>query len=45
MDLIINEIALVRNAYLGIMKGLDQKSYMLGHVTKLRVVGMEDASI
>lgn len=45
MELIINEIALIRNAYLGIMKGLDQKSYMLGHITKLRVVGMEDASI
>lgn len=42
---IINEVALVRNKYLGIIKGLEQKSYMIGHIVRLRVVGMEDAHI
>lgn len=44
MELLCNEIALLRNRYLGIMKGLDQKSYMLGHMTKLKCAGMEDYS-
>jgi hypothetical protein len=40
---IINEVALLRNKYLGITKSLEMKSYMLGHITKLRVAGMNDA--
>jgi hypothetical protein len=27
------------------MKGLESKNFMLGHVTRLRTAGMEDASI
>lgn len=42
---LINEVALVRNQFVGITKGLDQKSYMLGHVVKLRQVGIEDATL
>jgi hypothetical protein len=45
MELIINEVALLRNRWLGIMKGLDQKSFMIGHITRLRTAGMEDVSV
>jgi|TARA_B100002019_G_scaffold288405_1_gene301973 hypothetical protein len=42
---IINEFALMRNKWLGITKGLDQKQWQLTNITKLRVAGMEDASV
>jgi hypothetical protein len=45
MEKIINEFALMRNKWLGITKGLDQKQWQLTNITKLRVAGMEDASI
>lgn len=45
MQLLINEIALLRNKYLSIMKALDQKSFMVGHITKLRCAGLDDASV
>jgi hypothetical protein len=35
----------MRNKWLGILKGLDSKNYMLGHVVKLRTAGMEDIVI
>jgi len=41
-EILINEIALLRNRWLGIMKGLDTKQWQLGHITKLRTAGMED---
>jgi len=41
-ETLINEVALLRNRFLGVMKGLDQKSYMLGHLVKLKCAGMED---
>jgi len=44
-SLIINEVALLRNKYLGITKGMETKNFMLGHITKLRVAGLDDASI
>jgi hypothetical protein len=44
-ETIINEVALLRNKWLGIMKGLESKNFMLGHVTRLRTAGMEDASV
>jgi hypothetical protein len=44
-ETIINEVALIRNRWLGVMKGLDSKNFMLGHITRLRTAGMEDASI
>jgi hypothetical protein len=40
---VINEVALVRNKYLGIMKGFDAKSYSLGNITRLRIAGMNDS--
>lgn len=44
-ETIINEVALVRNKWLGLMKGLESKNFMLGHVTRLRTAGMEDITI
>ena len=42
METIINEVALVRNKWLGVMKGIESKNFMLGHVVRLRTAGMED---
>ncbi len=42
---IINEFALLRNKWLGIIKALDQKQWHLSNIIKLRVAGMEDATI
>lgn len=44
-ETIINEVALLRNKWLGIMKGLDTKQWQLGHIVRLRTAGMEDVSI
>ena len=44
-ETIINEVALVRNKWLGIMKALESKNFQLGHITRLRVAGMEDITI
>ena len=44
-ETIINEVALLRNRWLGIMKGLDSKSWMSGHIVRLRTAGMEDIQL
>lgn len=44
-ETIINEVALLRNKYLGILKGLDSKQWMSGHIVKLRTAGMEDITL
>lgn len=44
-ETIINEVALIRNKWLGIMKALESKNFQLGHITRLRVAGMEDISL
>jgi hypothetical protein len=44
-ETIINEVAFLRNRWLGIMKGLDSKSWMSGHVVRLRTAGMEDIQV
>ena len=44
-ETIINEVALLRNKWLGIMKGLDSKQWMTGHVVRLRTAGMEDVAV
>lgn len=44
-ETIINEVALLRNRWLGIMKGLDSKQWMSGHIVRLRVAGMEDVQV
>ena len=42
---IINEFALIRNRWLGVLKGLDQKQWQITNIVKLRVAGMEDATL
>lgn len=44
-ETIINEVALLRNKWLGVMKGLESKNFMLGHVVRLRTAGMEDVVV
>lgn len=39
---LVNEVALMRNQYLGIMKGLDIKQWQITNIVKLRTAGMED---
>lgn len=41
--LLVNRVALVRNQFLAVHKGLEQKSWMIGHITKLRCAGLDDA--
>lgn len=45
LTLLINEVALLRNKFLGISKGFEAKNWMLGHITKLRVAGLDDATV
>ena len=44
-ETIINEVALLRNKWLGIMKGLETKQWQMGHIVRLRTAGMEDISV
>ncbi len=44
-ETIINDVALLRNKWLGVMKGLDSKNFMLGHIVRLRSAGMEDITV
>jgi hypothetical protein len=45
IEIRINEVSLIRNKYLGIMKAIDVKAWQLGHITKLRASGLDDATI
>ena len=42
---LINEFALIRNKWLGVTKALDQKSFAMNNIIKLRCAGLEDATI
>lgn len=42
---LVNEVALMRNKWLGIIKALDTKQFQVSNVTKLRVAGLDDAMI
>ena len=44
-ETIINSVAFLRNQYLGLIKGLESKNFMLGHVVRLRAAGMEDITL
>ena len=44
-ETLINEVALLRNKWLGIMKGLEAKQWQMGHIVRLRTAGMEDIRI
>jgi hypothetical protein len=44
-ETIINEVALLRNQWLGVMKSLESKNFMLGHLVRLKSAGMEDYNV
>jgi hypothetical protein len=45
MEKIINEFAMLRNQWLGIVKGLDIKQWQLSNIIKLRSAGLEDITL
>ena len=45
MEVLVNEVALLRNKWLGVMKGLEAKQWQMGHIVRLRTAGMEDITI
>lgn len=45
MEKIINEFAMLRNQWLGIIKALDIKQWQLSNIIKLRTAGLEDITI
>jgi hypothetical protein len=45
MEKIINEFAMLRNQWLGIVKSLDIKQWQLSNIIKLRTAGLEDITI
>lgn len=45
MEKIINEFAMLRNQWLGIIKGLDIKQWQISNIIKLRAAGLEDISL
>ena len=44
-EVLVNEVALLRNKWLGVMKGLEAKQWQVGHIVRLRTAGMEDITI
>lgn len=42
MESIINEVALLRNRYLSIIKALEVKQWQLGNIIKLKIAGFDD---
>ena len=44
-ETLINEVALLRNRWLGILKGLEAKQWQMGHIVRLRTAGMEDITL
>jgi len=42
---VINEFALMRNKWLGILKALDSKGFSINNIIKLRSAGIEDATL
>lgn len=44
-ECLLNEIALIRNKYLSVIKAYESKNFMLGHLVRLKTAGMEDFSM
>jgi len=42
---LVNEVALLRNKYLGIIKALEIKGFQLNNIIRLRAVGMNDSEL
>ncbi len=45
LAMLINQIAMLRNKYLGVTKGIEYLHFQLGNIIKLRTAGIEDASL
>jgi len=45
MEKVVNEFAMLRNQWLGIIKGLDIKGFQINNIIKLRVAGLEDITL
>lgn len=45
MEKIVNEFAMIRNQWLGIIKSLDIKGFQINNIIKLRVAGLEDITL
>ena len=45
MAQLVNEFALLRNKFLGLMKALDSKQFQINNIVKLRVAGLDDAEL
>lgn len=45
MEKVINEFAMLRNQWLGIIKSLDIKQWQISNIIKLRTAGLEDISL
>jgi hypothetical protein len=45
MNTLICEVALIRNKYLGLMKGFEAKSWQINNIVKLRSIGIEDVKL
>ncbi len=44
-EVLINEVALVRNRFLGILKGIDNKQWQLSNLVRLRTAGLENIEV
>ena len=42
---VVNEFALLRNKYLGLMKAIDAKQFQINNIVKVRVAGLDDAEL
>lgn len=45
LSMLVNEVALLRNKFLSVSKGLDAKNYMMSNIVRLKVAGLDDASV
>jgi len=44
-QLLVNEIALIRNKFMGIIKALEVKGFQLSNIVKLRSAGLDDINL
>tara|TARA_B100000963_G_C22565608_1_gene643528 strand:- start:168 stop:623 length:456 start_codon:yes stop_codon:yes gene_type:complete len=42
---IVNEVALIRNKFIGLIKAIDAKQFQINNIVKLRAAGLEDVSL
>ena len=45
MAVLINEFALLRNQWHGLMKAIETKNFQVNNIVKLRVAGLDDATV